>query len=448
MARVKDLWFSEVKDPKDPEKKIKKKTKRHPDNGGSKDAKRWLAVWIDPDGDEKTKAFRIKDAASRYARDQEVDVARDEYIDPNAGKELLGLLGKRWLRLRNVGAASDVRYEGVFRLHVEPTFGHRQVRSVKPSEVLEWLLALTKTHGYATQDKAYMVLSGIFDLAVADGMRKDNPAKSPIIPKPKEDPAEREPWTVERVWSVTDAHPEPYRLIPIVKAACGLRIGEALGLAKEDFDFENGKLNIRRQVARVNGVLCFKLPKGGKERTTPLSPGVARAVKAYSEAYPPSPYTLPWMQEKGAGLAEDPHTCTLLFRWHGDDKRTHGKHIRAHTYDQRVWKPALFAAGVIDEPTADERGRKEYHSDRDDTTHALRHYFVTTLLDAGVSLAGVMEFAGHSKKGAPVTLGVYAHVTDETFEAARNAIDRSLFRLRAVQDRPANGTAAERVASR
>jgi hypothetical protein len=41
-----------------------------------------------------------------------------------------------------------------------------------------------------------------------------------------------------------------------------------------------------------------------------------------------------------------------------------------------------------------------------------------------------MDFMGHSKKGAPVTLGVYAHVTEETYESARNAIDRSLFRLR------------------
>jgi hypothetical protein len=50
MARVKDLWFSEVP-VKDAEAKTvrdaqgrpvteKKKTKKHPDNGGSKDAKR------------------------------------------------------------------------------------------------------------------------------------------------------------------------------------------------------------------------------------------------------------------------------------------------------------------------------------------------------------------------------------------------------------------------
>ncbi|MDB4872494.1 MAG: putative prophage phiRv2 integrase, partial [Gemmatimonadales bacterium] len=157
MARVKDLWFSEVKDPADPKRKIKRKTARHPDNGGSKDAKRWLAVWIGPDGKEKSKAFLIKDKATKHGRKMEEDAERGEYIDPDAGKELLGPLGKKWLRLRDVGAASFIRYESTFRLHVEPAFGHRQVRSVKPSEVLEWLRELAKTHGHATQDKAYMV---------------------------------------------------------------------------------------------------------------------------------------------------------------------------------------------------------------------------------------------------------------------------------------------------
>ena len=55
-------------------------------------------------------------------------------------------------------------------------------------------------------------------------------------------------------------------------------------------------------------------------------------------------------------------------------------------------------------------------------------------------LIGVMEFMGHSRKGLPVTLGVYGHVTEETFEQARQAIDATLFRLRPVAS---SGTVAE-----
>jgi len=55
--------------------------------------------------------------------------------------------------------------------------------------------------------------------------------------------------------------------------------------------------------------------------------------------------------------------------------------------------------------------------------HILRHFYSTTLQDAGVSPIGVTEFMGHSIDALPVTFRVYGHVTDETFEQARRAVD-------------------------
>lgn len=443
--RVKDLWFSEVKDPTDPTKKTKRKTARHPDRGGSKDAKRWLAVWLDPDGKEKSKAFAVKEKAKAHGARMEADVERGEYIAPGAGKELIGPLGRKWLRLRDVGASTLPKYEGVFRLHVEPAFGHRQVQAPRPSEVLEWLRELGKKRGVGTQSIAYIILCGIFDLAAADGLRRDNPVRSPIVPRPKQETKERTAWPVERIWLVTDHHPEPYRLIPILGAGLGLREGESLGLDVDDFDFEAETVLICRQVAKIGTQFVFKAPKFGKARTVPLPRGVARAVKAHLESYPPRPYALPWMPERGK--AEEEHTVKLLFRWHGDDRRTHDQHVRTVAYDQGVWKPALVKAGVIPPKAKNDKGRFAYGEAREDGTHALRHYYATTLMDAGVSLAGVMDFMGHSRKSAPITLGTYGHVTEETFEQARTAIDRSLFRLRAVQDQRSSGTGTEQAVS-
>jgi hypothetical protein len=50
------------------------------------------------------------------------------------------------------------------------------------------------------------------------------------------------------------------------------------------------------------------------------------------------------------------------------------------------------------------------------------------------------EFLGHSKKALPVTFRVYGHVTEETFEQARQAVDSTLFRLRPVES---SGTVTE-----
>lgn len=438
MARVKDLWWTATQP--------KRKTARHPDRGGSKDGKRWLACWTGPDGREATKAFRTQDAAKKHARKMEADIDRGEYVEPGAGNAMFGPLAAKWIRLRDIGDGSRDRYERTYRLHVEPTFGHRQIKAVRPSEILEWLRTLGTERGYSIQEMAYIIVCGTFDLAVADNLRRDNPTRSPIVPRPRNTPREREPWPAERVRAVIDAHPEPYRAIPVVSAGCGLRECEAFALAAEDFDFDAGTVRLSRQLSRVRGAWYFKLLKRGKERTVPLSPGVGRIVRAHIEAYPPRPYTLPWMPERGG--PDGDHTCRLLFRWHGDDPRTHDRHIKAASYDPRVWKPALAAAGVIGEPERGPRGGvRAYESGPDDTTHTLRHFYVTTLLDGGVSLAAVMDFAGHSKRGAPVTLGVYGHTTEESFAAARSVIDRALFPLRIVQDQQSGGTQTERTGS-
>jgi hypothetical protein len=70
----------------------------------------------------------------------------------------------------------------------------------------------------------------------------------------------------------------------------------------------------------------------------------------------------------------------------------------------------------------------------------LRHFYSTTLQDAGVSPVAVTEFLGHSKKALPVTFRVYGHVTEETFDQARQAVDSTLFRLRPVES---GGTVTE-----
>jgi integrase len=420
--RVRDLWFD----------RQRRKTARHPDRGGNRDACRWLACWTGPDGKEKTRAFQTRDAAAKHARKMEADLDRGEYIDPDSGKVLLGAVAAEWLGLRQVGASSLQRYESVYRMHIAPEFAGRRVKSVLPSEVLKWLQKLGDGYSTSTQETAYMVLAGVFDLAVADGLRRDNPARSPLIPRPRVKTAPRDAWPASRVWQVTDEHPEPYRAIPACAAGLGLRQGCVFALAEDDLDLEAAKVTVRRQVTRVGSQFVFKLPKGGKERTVPLPRGVAAAIRAHLDAHPPQPYTLPWMGEDGR--ISGARTCRLLFRWHGDDPRTHGKHIVASSFDQFVWKPALSRAGIIPPSAKDKRGIYRYSGgDRKDGMHALRHFYSTTLLDAGVSLAGVMEFMGHSREGKPITLGTYGHVTEETFEQARDAIDQTLFRLRPVE---------------
>jgi integrase len=415
VARAKDLWFD----------KQRRKTSRHPDRGGNKDAKRWLAIWM-VDGKEVTKAFRIQDAARKYAAKMEADVERGEYIDPKAGREKFGDLALKALQLREMTAGSRRRYESIYRNHVAPVFSDRSVKSIRPSELAGWLNNTMSESSTSVKATAHLIAHYAFELAVDDKLRTDNPMKARSVPSFRMDQREREAWDAAKVWKVIDQHPEPYRAIPIIAAGLGLRQGCVLGLAEEDFDFSEMTVRVRRQISRNAGAAVFKMPKGEKERTVPLSRGLAQAVRAHLQAYAPEPYTLPWQERDGRTRGS--RTVRLLFRWHGDGTQ----HIAAGSYNKSVWKPALSRAGIIAAPVRNDRHELRYGSDRDDGTHALRHFYSATLQSAGVPVVGVMEFMGHSRKRAPITIGVYGHVTPETMEQARSAIDRTLFRLRSV----------------
>lgn len=406
-GRVRDLWHTAGTP--------KRKTSRHPDMGGNPKSARWLAVWQDPGGRERTKAFQVKAVAAEHAAKMASDVARGDYMDPALGRALVDVLAKKYLSLLETGAATRTRYEQVYRLHIKPVFGKRPAGGVQPSEIAAWSRSLADHP--ATRQMALMILGAVFELAVADGVRRDNPVRSPVVIRPRQVRAEREPWTADMVHAVA-AHcattNRGFLSLPLVAAGLGLRAGEVYGLAATDIDTEQGIVTVRRQVALVGKRWVFKLPKSGKVREVPLSRGVAALL---SERNTADFFSLPWAREDGT--VGRPVKVELLFRWRD------GGHIRSRSWDLAVWKPALAAAGIIKGDTRRTRG-----ASRENGMHALRHFYSTTLLDAGVSLAGVMEFMGHSRKNVPLPIGVYGHVTEATLEAARQAVDQALFRPR------------------
>lgn len=128
-----------------------------------------------------------------------------------------------------------------------------------------------------------------------------------------------------------------------------------------------------------------------------MSDGTALVLKDHIEAVGPRPYTLPWEKVDGG-----PHTVRLLFR------STDDKHIRARTYDELVWNPALLHAGVIREPTRDARGRKHYVTRRENGMHALRHYYASITLTDGVNIKEPPSTSATETPG--FTLRLYTHM--------------------------------------
>lgn len=413
MGYAKDLWTR-------PERQPDGKIKRVPNARWGK-GRRWLACWLDPDERERSKAFKVKAAADKHWRDMESDRDRGEYHDPRSGRELFGDLARAWLASLVRDPNTKIRYEQVLRLHVNPVFERRAVKSIAPSEVQEFLARLGERIGPATVEKALGILQGTLDMAEADGLVKKNAARSRVIQRAKRSVEQVQAWSDGRVFALIDAHPDEYRLFPIIGASCGLRAAEILGLALEDVDFDERVIRVRRQLKKVGQHHIFALPKNDQERTVPMSDWTAQSIRVHVAKYKPRPCSLPWEKVGGPLRA-----CNILFRWHD------GGFVKGRNFSEEFWKPALHTAGVIGAPAPNKRGQFRYATTGREGPHQLRHFYASVSLADGVNIRELADYLGHADPG--FTLRVYGHLLPDSHDRARRAIDRRMFRPRAVSD--------------
>jgi integrase len=208
-----------------------------------------------------------------------------------------------------------------------------------------------------------------------------------------------------------DAHPDTLRALPELAASTGMREGELFGLAREDIDFDERLVRVRRQIKNLGGIYVYALPKNDRERIVPVSDWTLHALKRHITDHPPRPYTLPWEKPNGK-----PRTHNILFRWPTNDG-----HVRARTYSEIVWKPALVKAALIPAPVTDKRGRARYVTTRREGIHQLRHYYASVMLAGGVSVKELAEYLGHADPA--FTLRIYAHMLPNSHDRARAAIN-------------------------
>lgn len=126
---------------------------------------------------------------------------------------------------------------------------------------------------------------------------------------------------------------------------------------------------------------------------------MADAIREHLMLRPPIDVTLPWERRDGAR-----RTFPLLLT-----TREKGA-LNRNYFNTFIWHPALEAAGV--------------EANRASGMHALRHFYASTLLDAGESIKAVSEYLGHADPG--FTLRTYTHLMPTSDERTKKAIDRVL----------------------
>ena len=102
---------------------------------------RWLARWRDPSHHQRTKSFRRKVDAERFLANLQAEMNRGHYLDPAAGKVLIGDYAKVWSAgLSHLKESTAERYRGIVRTHIEPRWGTYRLSSVATSDVAAWVV--------------------------------------------------------------------------------------------------------------------------------------------------------------------------------------------------------------------------------------------------------------------------------------------------------------------
>lgn len=198
---------------------------------------------------------------------------------------------------------------------------------------------------------------------------------------------EREPLSVDEVRTLLKSSRDD-RLFAmfVVFALLGMRRSEVLGLRWVDVDLDEGFLQVRRGVQRIDGQLMVLPTKTARSRRTiPLPRMVVRVLEVHrraqdlervqlAERWPESGYVFTTQ----IGTPIDPRNCT------------------------RVVQAACKKAGL-----------------RVVRLHDFRHGCVSVLLGLGVPPRTAMDIAGHST--IEMTMNVYGHVT---LDEKREALDK------------------------
>ncbi len=277
-----------------------------------------------------------------------------------------------------------------YRYHAEryllPGLGKRRVARLSARDVRVYLEELRhRGVGARTVQYVHATLRAALEDAVREELLERNVAKLVRVPTPPR--VERQPLTVEEVRVLLRATRE-HRLhaLFVVFALLGLRRSEALALRWCDVDLDQGVLEVRGGLQRVDGQLVVLPTKTARSRrTVPLPPVVVERLVEHREqqvserdelgtGWP----DLGFVFTSVVGTPLDPRNCT------------------------RLVQVACERAGV-----------------RRVRLHDFRHGCVSVLLDMGVPPRTAMEIVGHTT--LEMTMNVYGHVS---LESRREAMDR------------------------
>ena len=164
------------------------------------------------------------------------------------------------------------QYSQVTRQHILPSLGKFQLRDLKPEHIQQlYNQMVKKERGLRTVQLVHSVLHRALVHAVKLGLISRNPDDATTPPKPKlKEMQFLDENQVQQLLITAQVRNDRFYALYYLAIATGMRQGELLGLKWLDLDWEQGFLQVKRQLSRKKG--------GGFELTAPKTRSGVRRI--------------------------------------------------------------------------------------------------------------------------------------------------------------------------
>jgi integrase len=215
----------------------------------------YVARYLDPEGQERSRSFRTEREAERLLIQVEAAKLNGSYPDPAASRLTFNQWADQWWQVwaadpdrspTTLGAA-DSR----LRCHLRPTFGRRRLSEITASSIRQWQYELRgKELEHGTVMACRSLLNRILQAAEDERLIPANPVAKVPPPKRPVDPevifgrVEPRIYTPKQVGQLLASAAPEDRGVLLVLIGTGLRAGELCGLRGARVDLGRRRLEV------------------------------------------------------------------------------------------------------------------------------------------------------------------------------------------------------------
>ncbi|MEU6184535.1 tyrosine-type recombinase/integrase [Nocardia sp. NPDC047038] len=346
---------------------------------------RHMVRYRKPDGKQtKKRGFRRKVDAESFAATVEVKKMTGDYIAPSMGRLTVAEMGAAWIaRQVHTKESWSERVESIWRVHIEPHWGTRQLASITRPEIRDWIAGIDRAP--STVADIHGVLSSILSEAVDERRIPANPAAG--VPLPRRVPVDHVYLTHDQVARLAAECSRNHEIVMLL-AYSGLRWGEMAALRPRDVDLRRRRIHVVRSASKVNSRTVITTPKTWELRSVAVPAEVADLLAPVVAAQR-DPVGLLWSRPSDGGPIRPP-TTTHWFT------KAVGRCIAASV--------PLDDDGQPDGPATFPRV----------TAHQLRHTAASLMIASGAHVKTIQRQLGH--KSATMTLDNYGHLFDDDLD--------------------------------